>query len=706
MRKFYNLKKQSLTNGVAILLGMGIYTVFGVGQAQAQTTYFVKENGTGSALTATDWSTASGDLQDVINNAVAGDKIFVMTGTYKPNRPANTPTIVNVTSRDNAFVLKEGVSIYGGFAGTETTLAERLTIGETILSGDLSGDDIPNDISSNKTDNAYHVVIAANLNTGNVFNGFTITGGYAASLTTNITVNTITTVGRRYGGGLYITTSTNLTVSDVISKYNYGLGDGNGGNKTGAGILIENNSNVIFNNCIIANNVSANNGYGAGVSTHSNVTVVFNDSKFLNNASGYAGGAISLGNGTSANTKFTNCIFEGNTATTRGGAIDIRGNTPTIDICIFKNNSSPLGGAIGNFSGRPTIVNSVFRGNSTTGNGPAYGGPTTNFGAIFTNCTFFGNINTRTAASTGYSAALQIPAAAATTATYPDNKSYIYNCIFYGNKRGDGTNAVDQDIQGITANINVYNAITQNYAAGTNVQRNVDPLFRNTTDENDPFFLRLAETSTGINAGDNSYIAGYTTDLAGLPRIAATGGIVDLGAYESDPQTLPVNFISFAAKSTTRGVQLSWKVASETNHKQYIVSRSNDGVKFTLVETTTGYTLVDKNVPSGTYYYKLEQEDLDGKINHLDTKVVKVGFTGSNLNVYPNPTKGLTTIALTTGAYTGYTIVGLQGNTIASGKINSADTTVDINLASVAAGTYIIKLIGASGNTATKVIKL
>jgi predicted outer membrane repeat protein len=706
MRKFYNLKKQALIRSAVAMFGLAAYAAFGMVQAQAQTTYFVKENGAGAAATAINWSAASGDLQDVINNAVAGDRIFVMTGTYKPNRPANTPTVINTTSRDNAFVLKEGVNIYGGFAGTETTLPERLTIGETILSGDLMGDDIANDISSNKTDNAYHVVIAANLSVGNVFNGFTITGGYAASLTTNNTVNTITTVGRRYGGGLYITTSTNLTISDVISKYNYGLGDGNGGNKTGAGILVENNSNVTFNNCTIANNVSANNGYGAGASTHSSVTVVFNDSKFLNNTSGYAGGAISLGNGTSANTKFINCLFEGNTATTRGGAIDIRGNTPTIDKCIFKNNSSPSGGAIGNFSGRPTIANSVFIGNSTGGNGPAYGGPTTNFGAIFINCTFFGNINTRTAASTGYSAALQIPAAAATTSTYPDNKSYIYNSIFFGNKRGDGSNAADQDIQGIAANINVFNTITQNYATGTNVQRNVDPLFRNTTDENDPFFLRLAETSTGINAGDNNYIAGYTTDLAGLPRIAAIGGVVDLGAYESDPQTLPVNLISFIAKASNNGVQLNWNVTSATNHKQYIVSRSNDGTKFSLVANTIEHSLVDKNVSSGTYYYKLEQEDLDGKINYLDTKVVKVGLAENKLSVYPNPTKGIATITVAAGAYNSYKVVGLQGNAIITGKINEADRTVDINLSSVSAGTYIIKLIGTSGNVSTRVIKL
>ncbi len=43
--------------------------------------------------------------------------------------------------------------------------------------------------------------------------------------------------------------------------------------------------------------------------------------------------------------------------------------------------------------------------------------------------------------------------------------------------------------------------------------------------------LTLKNTSPAINAGDNSLISGYSTDLAGAARIQQ--GTVDLGAYES-----------------------------------------------------------------------------------------------------------------------------------------------------------------------------
>ncbi|WAC41292.1 T9SS type A sorting domain-containing protein [Pedobacter sp. SL55] len=167
-----------------------------------------------------------------------------------------------------------------------------------------------------------------------------------------------------------------------------------------------------------------------------------------------------------------------------------------------------------------------------------------------------------------------------------------------------------------------------------------------------------------------------------------------------------VNFISFAAKATTTGVQLNWKIASETNHKQYIVSRSTNGKDYTIVTTTTAYSTTDNNVASGTYYYKLEQQDNDGTINQLAVQVVKVGLATNYLTVYPNPTKDIATVTLAVGAYTNYTVVGVQGNTVATGNINNTDTMLKVNLSSVAAGTYIIKLLGVNGNTAARVIKL
>ena len=86
------------------------------------------------------------------NDSNSLDEIWVSAGTYIPNRRADAINVITVNDRRNAFVLKTGVKIYGGFTGviTETLLSQRnYTANVTILSGDITGT------------NCYHVVIAA-----------------------------------------------------------------------------------------------------------------------------------------------------------------------------------------------------------------------------------------------------------------------------------------------------------------------------------------------------------------------------------------------------------------------------------------------------------------------------------------------------------------------------------------------------------------
>jgi hypothetical protein len=110
--------------------------------------HYVKEGADGPGLS---WGCASGDLQKTINNTLAGEQVWVAGGNYTPE--------------DAYFSMKEGVKIYGGFAGTEQSLAERnlaLTGNESVLSNTLG-----NTVVSN---------IGTNLTNDSVLDGFTIKG--------------------------------------------------------------------------------------------------------------------------------------------------------------------------------------------------------------------------------------------------------------------------------------------------------------------------------------------------------------------------------------------------------------------------------------------------------------------------------------------------------------------------------------------------
>ena len=692
----------------------------------AQTTYYVKTGGTGAAATATSWATASPDLQDVINTAQAGDRIFVKGGTYLPNRPANTPTLINAANRDNAFVLKDGLSIYGGFAGTEDNETQRVAGNETILSGDLNGDDAietsanaSNYMAQNKTDNVHHVVIAVGLTTNTVFDGFALAKGDASGSST-LSVNS-KNVDRRFGAGMYILDSgTGFIISNVRASIHRAVGDNSAA--AGAGFYINNSSPTIdkceISKCYNTNATPKTAGYiyGAAMSLVASSNATIKNTVFSENFGSY-GGAVSSN---SSNATFTNCTFKLNRSHNgRGGAIDIRGGLPIFTNCLFAENSvggADGGGAVYNFSGRPTFQNCIFYKNSTGSNGGVYGTQNgSNYGAIFINNTFYDNKNTRAGSAANYTAGLQV-LAVGNSAAFTDKKTYLHNNIFFKNTftaTTTDTNTPDIYVASPTTllgsvNYNIIQQTSQVSADPTNLI-DTDPLFISVT-PGDLAFLAPKTSSPAKDAGNNSYNT-VAVDFNGRARKI---GAIDIGAVEYY-SVLPVSFISFTARATTVGAQLDWKVASETNNKQYIISRSTDGKRYDLVTKVAGannstaplsYAHTDRTVVGGTYYYKLEQEDLDGKVNYLATQVVKIGFSAGGIKAYPNPTSNKVTLSINAGVFSKYSVIGLQGSTLHNGNINSTDEQIDLNLSNLAAGTYIIKLTGLTGNTSARVIKL
>ena len=137
----------------------------------AQATLHVDASVTGGAGDGSSWSDAFDDLQGALAVATSGDSIWVAAGTYTPAPPGG--------SRDASFVVPDGVLLYGGFDGTEATLAERAGLFQaTLLDGDLDGDDGPD--FTNRADNSRHVVRRG----GDVLvDGFGLRGGSMLSST-------------------------------------------------------------------------------------------------------------------------------------------------------------------------------------------------------------------------------------------------------------------------------------------------------------------------------------------------------------------------------------------------------------------------------------------------------------------------------------------------------------------------------------------
>lgn len=142
----------------------------------------------------------------------------------------------------------------------------------------------------------------------------------------------------------------------------------------------------------------------------------------------------------------------------------------------------------------------------------------------------------------------------------------------------------------------------------------------------------LLPIQTSANAGANTVTASFSAFGAFV--------VAEIGAV------LPVKFGSIRAYEKQNGIQLDWKVYSENKVKSYEVERSADARSYTTVgslpalynNTNEGdYGFFDANPLPGTSYYRIKNNDLDGKSSYSIVIRVNRNKTIKGLNLYPNP---------------------------------------------------------------------
>jgi predicted outer membrane repeat protein len=258
---------------------------------------YVNQNVTGGNKEGASWANAAFELADALLYAAthAGvTEIWVAEGTYRPRYSAEGSCMDGV--RDNAFVMANGVTIYGGFAGTETAVTQRnWTKYPTVLSGDIG-------VLNNPSDNAFHVVIFADVSSSSGLDGVTVTDGNANG-SGSISVNG-KTISQSKGGGVYSDGSSNASFlrRSIVS----------GNTATdGAGVYLADGATQFYSSLISGNHATGN---GGGIYTD-------------------AGAASQL----------LNLTISGNNAA-NGGGIYNNGGAPAIkNTIVWGNSGNPYG---------------------------------------------------------------------------------------------------------------------------------------------------------------------------------------------------------------------------------------------------------------------------------------------------------------------------------------------------------------------------
>ncbi|MBQ0155716.1 MAG: DUF1565 domain-containing protein, partial [Bacteroidales bacterium] len=289
----------------------------------------------GSDGDGSSWTSAFGDIQEAIFAASLDHKkhqIWVAAGTYYGDSIRSA--VVNLAS---------GISLYGGFAGDETSLAARDTAKNPTV---IDGKGVKRVLSQNF---GFADSLAV------VVDGFTIQNGYAES-------------------GAGISVSSNTTISNCIIKNNKASSNG---------------SAIYAYGAVIKNSQISDNTYTSSMNGTVRLSNSVMDSCVVKNNKGYYYGAINADN----NSKVTNCEIVGNSSSYNKGSYF---NSAKVSNCKFINTSG-IGSTV-ELQGSTVMDSCLFEGNTNVGTNIIYVGN----GALAKNCQIIDSKSTSTLVNLNY----------------------------------------------------------------------------------------------------------------------------------------------------------------------------------------------------------------------------------------------------------------------------------------------------------------
>ena len=222
----------------------------------------------------------------------------------------------------------------------------------------------------------------------------------------------------------------------------------------------------------------------------------------------------------------------------------------------------------------------------------------------------------------------------------------------------------------------------------------------------------FSATGSSLSFSDNS-LANNTTGYYYLDIAHGSSRIITSPIwYTRVDNILPVTLTGFHAKGMSDRVQLLWSTEQEINSKNFIVQRSADANKWSDVVTVAAagysaghldYTTYDVNPLSGINYYRLQQNDKDGKATYSEIRTVN--FAGAvTVRVSPNPVKTVMHITYETNNNRPvlYQLTDQSGRVLKSLTVHAAVT--DLPVADLAKGLYFLSVTDNGKRIVVKVI--
>jgi hypothetical protein len=215
----------------------------------------------------------------------------------------------------------------------------------------------------------------------------------------------------------------------------------------------------------------------------------------------------------------------------------------------------------------------------------------------------------------------------------------------------------------------------------------------------------LPDGSFAFNIPANQVIKGADTLFIRVKD--STNGNWSITTYRLGQITLPLTLLSFNAVLVNKTTQLTWQTTNEINTAYFTIERSIDGATFNDVgrvnakgntTTLTTYNYDDDilSVSNDKIYYRLKQEDKDGRITYSKVVVINITDRKTDVTVTPNPARNYFTINGSINLNNATLLIrNMSGQAVLKQNLSGSGTQ-RVDISGLVKGVYVVNIVTSS----------
>lgn len=183
--------------------------------------------------------------------------------------------------------------------------------------------------------------------------------------------------------------------------------------------------------------------------------------------------------------------------------------------------------------------------------------------------------------------------------------------------------------------------------------------------------------------------------------------------YFPELAPLPVDLVHFSVNYEETDVNVSWATYSETNNKGFYIQWKTDDSAWETLTFVDGvgnssqinfYNYLHRNPPLGSTYYRLIQEDFDGKRKY--SSVINLNNkNGQSIKVHTNPLNNQLWVTLKEKSDVKVSVLNMSGTIIFQANEIEQNILHMFQTPQLSSGIYIVSVIAGNYSKTVKIIR-